>query len=447
MTALAVPLICSPLKDQAVQFAQQSYSHLADLELADHPTEDCDSEVDVLIGNDFYWSFFTGDMKRGESGPVAMKTSLGCVLSGPMPHAPGSGSDVNLVTCHTLRLNTSSCDDLNISRKDEDPLVEQVKKFWELESIGVSPHEGTVHDKFLDTIRWCDGRYEVSLPWKEQHALLPDNYALPVSRLASVLKRLRRNPELLAEYSRIIDKQSSQEIISDVDPNAPVQVGTYEELLTVVVEIECVLNSRPLTYVSSEDRVEPLTSSHLLTGRRLLSIPDESIVAEEESSEVEIITRKQRYVTSLLSHFWSRWKRVYVVELREHHRVLQKGAVSNSPSVEIGDIVTVMEEGKSNRGIWKLGKVLEVCPGNDGLVRGATIEVASSNGKRKRLRRPLQKLFPLEVRETSVADGEEPARPIAYTSERPRRQAAIEGEMRRRQVDQCLDEQKDYDEH
>ena len=79
----------------------------------------------------------------------------------------------------------------------------------------------------------------------------------------------------------------------------------------------------------------------------------------------------------------------------------------------------------------------------------STIEVASSNGKRKRLRRPLQKLFPLEVRETSVADGEEPARPIACTSERPRRQAAIEGEMRRCQVDQCtcLDELKDYDEH
>ena len=37
MTALAGPLICSPLKDQAVQFAQQSYSHLAGLELADHP--------------------------------------------------------------------------------------------------------------------------------------------------------------------------------------------------------------------------------------------------------------------------------------------------------------------------------------------------------------------------------------------------------------------------
>ena len=90
--------------------------------------------------------------------------------------------------------------------------------------------------------------------------------------------------------------------------------------------------------------------------------------------------------------------------------------------------------------MWKLGKVLDVYPGNDGLIRGATIEVASSNGKRKRLRRPLQKLFPLQVRETSVAEEEEPARPIACTLERPKRQAAIEGEMRTRQVDQCLDE-------
>ncbi|XP_020614969.1 uncharacterized protein LOC110053118 [Orbicella faveolata] len=217
---------------------------------------------------------------------------------------------------------------------------------------------------------------------------------------------------------------------------------TYEELLTLVVEIECVLNSRPLTYVFSEDRVEPLTPSHLLTGRRLLSIPDESIVAEEESSDVEILTRRQRYVTSLSSHFWSRWKREYVVELREHHRALEKGAASNSPSVETGDIVTAMEEGMSNRGMWKLGKVADVYPGNDGVVRGATVEVASSNGKRK----PLQKLFPLEVRETSDADGEEPARPIACPPERQRRQAAIEGEMRR-EVDQCLDELKDYDEH
>ena len=154
----------------------------------------------------------------------------GCCLDPCPPHLVRVLMLINLVTCHTLRLNASSCDDLNISRNDRYPLVEQVKKFWELESIGVSPHEGTVHDKFLDTIRLCDGRYEVSRSWKAQHALLPDNRdALAVSRLASVLKRLRGNLELFAEYSRIIDEQSSQEIISDVDPNAPVQFSLSAE--------------------------------------------------------------------------------------------------------------------------------------------------------------------------------------------------------------------------
>ena len=42
---------------------------------------------------------------------------------------------------------------------------------------------------------------------------------------------------------------------------------THDELLTLVTEVEAVLNSRPLTYVSSEDTTEPLTPSHLLVDR------------------------------------------------------------------------------------------------------------------------------------------------------------------------------------
>ena len=40
---------------------------------------------------------------------------------------------------------------------------------------------------------------------------------------------------------------------------------SYDELITTVVEIEAVLNSRPLTYVSCEEFSEPLTPSHLHT--------------------------------------------------------------------------------------------------------------------------------------------------------------------------------------
>ena len=225
MAAHIVPPICNPLVNQAVQFAQQSYSHLVDLKLADQPAEDFGSEVDVLIGNDFYRSFFTGNTERGESGPVAMKTSLGWVLPGPLLQTPGSDTDVYLVTSHTLRLDTSSCGDTIIEKRIYDPLLEQVKNFWELEAIGVSTQEETVHEKFLDTIHLNNGRYEVSLPWKEQHALLPDNHAQAVSRLPSVLKRLRKNPGLFEEYNRIIEEQSSRGIISDVDPNIPVELG------------------------------------------------------------------------------------------------------------------------------------------------------------------------------------------------------------------------------
>ena len=174
--------------------------------------------------------FLTGDLKRGEFGPVAMKTTLGWVLSGPLPQELSSESEVNLTTCHTLRLDTSHPVGAVSEEKDRDPLVEEMKKFWELESIGVLANEASVHDKFLDTIHKRDGRYEVSLPWKEHHPLLPDNYEVAVSRLNSVLKRLRRNPELLAEYNRIIEEQSSKGIISEVDSNSEIKVGRLHYL-------------------------------------------------------------------------------------------------------------------------------------------------------------------------------------------------------------------------
>ena len=48
---------------------------------------------------------------------------------------------------------------------------------------------------------------------------------------------------------------------------------SYDELLTAVIEVEGVLNSRPLSYMSVDNLDEPLTPSHLLSGRRILSLP------------------------------------------------------------------------------------------------------------------------------------------------------------------------------
>ena len=73
---------------------------------------------------------------------------------------------------------------------------------------------------------------------------------------------------------------------------------TYEELLTVLTEIECVLNSRPLTYVSTEDLEEPLTPSHLICGRRILSVPSEYVADRKDPDwniKSEDMTRRAVY--------------------------------------------------------------------------------------------------------------------------------------------------------
>ena len=46
---------------------------------------------------------------------------------------------------------------------------------------------------------------------------------------------------------------------------------TYDELNTIIIEIEAVINSRPLCYIYTDEVDEVLTPSHLFMGRRLIS--------------------------------------------------------------------------------------------------------------------------------------------------------------------------------
>ena len=56
----------------------------------------------------------------------------------------------------------------------------------------------------------------------------------------------------------------------------------FDEMHTVITEIEATLNSRLLTYIDVEDINEALTPSHLMHGKRLLTLPDADLTLEEE---------------------------------------------------------------------------------------------------------------------------------------------------------------------
>lgn len=57
----------------------------------------------------------------------------------------------------------------------------------------------------------------------------------------------------------------------------------------------------------------------------------------------------------------------------------------------------VVHDDTKRRGFWKLGKVEKTLPGRDGLVRGAVVRVYTGGKRSKLFRRPLPRLYPLEV--------------------------------------------------
>ena len=70
-----------------------------------------------------------------------------------------------------------------------------------------------MYEAFKDGIEFVDGRYQVRLPWKQVHPLLPDNFTLAQRRLQGLNSRLQGNPNLLEEYDSIIKDQEEKGII------------------------------------------------------------------------------------------------------------------------------------------------------------------------------------------------------------------------------------------
>ena len=103
----------------------------------------------------------------------------------------------------TLMTHTLSVDRFTL--QDTQSLDNRLKSFWDLESFGTTGPDCSVLEEFQDKIHFADGRYEVSLPWKDTQQLLPDNYQLNLRRLQGLL-RLRQN-RVLIEYNALIRNQ------------------------------------------------------------------------------------------------------------------------------------------------------------------------------------------------------------------------------------------------
>ena len=159
-------------------------------------------------------------------------------------------------------------------------------------------------------------------------------------------------------------------------------VLTDAQLYTLLTDAESIVNSRPLTYLSeNSDDLCALTPNHILLGRyrNCHSIAD--------TSELDVFSRKKyKQVQALTSHFWSRWKSEYLPTLTTR----PKGWREKTVQFHQGDLVLVHED-DTKRGQWPLARIVNVMPGDDGIVR--TVEIRTKKGN---YTRPVAKLYRLE---------------------------------------------------
>lgn len=158
------------------------------------------------------------------------------------------------------------------------------------------------------------------------------------------------------------------------------QSVTFEVLYTMSVEIEGILNSKPMGYTSSNiSNLDPITPNSLLMGRPDSSLPP---VIYPES---ELISRRRWWHSQVLAdQFWKHFIRFYLPSLQTR----QKGQDEKS-DLQVGTIVLIVDP-QLPRALWPVGQVSRVFSGVDSRVRTAQIKVGE-----KSYTRPVARLIKL----------------------------------------------------
>ena len=140
----------------------------------------------------------------------------------------------------------------------------------------------------------------------------------------------------------------------------------FDVLKEVLLDVEVVLNNRPLGYIEEDVQLPILTPNMIIHGVGI-TIPDESIYDDPDINE-PLTSRLAKKLRRCRDSIWCRWRDEYLRALRDRHHITKGATISPS----IGDIVLIKDEEK-NRGKWKLGVVTKLVQ-KDGVTLGAKLK-------------------------------------------------------------------------
>ena len=174
----------------------------------------------------------------------------------------------------------------------------------------------------------------------------------------------------------------------------------FAEFDCVLSDLEKIINDRPLTTVSTDpNEPQALTPSDLICGYRTNpALPEtkEILDAVNATKSSVIFSDRWKFQQSLISAFWKRFRREYLVYLRSAHE--SKPVIRRE--VKPGDVV-LLDDPASSRSYWPLAVVQSLSggEGTDGIKRTCKIRLVSGKKRRRvvELERPIQLLYPLNT--------------------------------------------------
>ena len=149
---------------------------------------------------------------------------------------------------------------------------------------------------------------------------------------------------------------------------------TYEQFQTILHEIEAILNSRPLTPLSPDPNdFLPLTPGHFLIGSTLTSFPQEDL-----RNIPACRLSCWQYAQQVRQHFWDRWHKEYLNHLTNRSKWKSP---AKQDTFKIGALVVLREDNNPPM-FWKLGRIVELHPGQDQVTRVVTVRTNTGVYKR-----------------------------------------------------------------
>ena len=210
VNANIVPVISGTVQRKTLKlFSSNNLDHLVrSLEKADTISSETElSTVEVLIGSDYYLDIILSKKIEVQPGLYLLTSKLGWILTGWTGEIDSqmNKSNMFILTYGTNATKTSvftSLDDATLAKPD-------LKEFWNTESIGVYDNPRTTNEEkvtknFKETIKFENGRYQVTLPWKDETFDLPLNRELALGRLRSTVSRMKNKPDLMKQSDAIL---------------------------------------------------------------------------------------------------------------------------------------------------------------------------------------------------------------------------------------------------